>query len=45
MKIDYLDNIPDEYLTFMVMNHWDKLEQFCILLTLDIEIEQQGLRN
>jgi hypothetical protein len=39
MKIDYLDNIPDEYLAYMALKHWDKLEQFCILLTLDIELE------
>jgi len=42
---NYLDNIPDEVLIHMAQRYWDKLEQFCILMTLDIEIEQQGLRN
>lgn len=45
MKNNYFDIIPDEYLTLMAQQHWNKLEQFCILLTLDIETEQQGLRN
>jgi hypothetical protein len=39
MKIDYFNIIPDEYLIYMAQQHWDKLEQFCILLTLDLEIE------
>jgi hypothetical protein len=37
--------IPDEHITYMAQHHWSKLEQFCVLLTLDTEIEQQGLRN
>lgn len=45
MKSNYLDMVPDEYLGYMAQKHWNKLEQFCVLLTLDIEIEQQGLRN
>ena len=39
MVNNYLDNIPDEYLMYMAMHHWDKLKQFCILATLDLEIE------
>jgi len=42
---DYLDNIPDEVLIHMAQRYWNKLEQFCMLMTLDIENEQQGLRN
>jgi len=45
MKNDYLDMIPDEYLGYMAQHYWGKLEQFCILLTLDTELSQQGLRN
>jgi hypothetical protein len=45
MKSNYFDIIPDEYLILMAQQYWGKLEQFCILLTLDIETEQQGLRN
>lgn len=39
MKNDYLCDIPDEYLIYMSMYHWDKLQQFCILLTLDLATE------
>jgi len=42
MKINYLDMIPDDVLTQMAQHHWDKLEQFCVLLTLDLH---EGLRN
>ena len=45
MGSNYLDDISDEVLTHMAQRYWDKLEQFCMLMTLDIEIEQQGLRN
>jgi hypothetical protein len=45
MESNYLEMIPDEYLEYMAQKYWSKLEQFCVLLTLDIEIEQQGLRN
>ena len=45
MGSNYLDNIPDEVLIHMAQRYWDKLEQFCVLMTLDIETEQQGLRN
>jgi hypothetical protein len=45
MESNYLSTIPDEYLMYMAQQYWDKLEQFCMLLTLDTEIEQQRLRN
>jgi len=45
MKINYLDTIPDDYLIYMAQHHWNKLEQFCILLTLDIESDIRGLRD
>jgi hypothetical protein len=45
MGSNYLEDIPDEILTHMAQNYWNKLEQFCMLMSLDIEIEKQGLRN
>jgi hypothetical protein len=45
MENKYLDMIPDEYLIYMAQEHWDKLEQFCILLTLDIQKDKEGLKN
>jgi hypothetical protein len=45
MVSNYLDNISDEVLIYMAQRYWDKLEQFCMLMSLDIEIEKQGLRN
>jgi hypothetical protein len=42
----YFDEIPDEYLVLMAEYNWDKLEELCILLTLDIEIvRQERLKN
>jgi hypothetical protein len=40
MKINYLDLIPDEQLVHMVMFHQDVLNQFCMLLTLDLELNK-----
>ena len=42
MESDYLNMIPDDTLILMARHHWDKLEQFCVLLTLDLH---EGLRN
>ena len=42
----YFDEIPDKYLVLMAEYNWGKLEELCILLTLDIEISNQGrLKN
>jgi hypothetical protein len=42
----YFDEIPDKYLVLMAEHSWGKLEELCILLTLDIEIVNQGrLKN
>ena len=42
----YFDEIPDKYLVMMAEYNWDKLEELCTLLTLDMEIAQQGrLKN
>jgi len=42
----YFDEIPDKYLVLMAEYNWDKLEELCTLLTLDIEItNQERLRN
>jgi hypothetical protein len=42
----YFDEIPDKYLVLMAEYNWDKLEELCALLTLDIEIANQGrLKN
>ena len=45
MKSNYFDIIPDEYLILMAQQYWSKLEQFCILLTLDIETEKEKCKN
>lgn len=42
----YFDEIPDEYLVLMAEYNWEKLEELCTLLTLDIEIaNQERLKN
>ena len=42
----YFDEIPDKYLILMVECDWDKLEELCMLLTLNIEVaNQERLRN
>jgi hypothetical protein len=42
----YFDEIPDKYLVLMAEYNWDKLEELCMLLTLDMEItNQERLRN
>jgi hypothetical protein len=42
----YFDEIPDKYLALMAEYNWGKLEELCTLLTLDIEIANQGrLKN
>ena len=38
----YFDEIPDKYLILMAEYNWGKLEELCLLLTLDIEIANQG---
>ena len=38
----YFDEIPDKYLVLMAEYNWEKLEELCILLTLDIEVANQG---
>lgn len=42
----YFDEIPDKYLVLMAEYNWGKLEELCTLLTLDIELVNQGrLKN
>jgi len=44
--LTYFYEIPDELLTLMAMYNWEKLEELCTLLTLDIETaNQEGLKN
>ena len=38
----YFEEIPDKYLTLMAEYNWEKLEELCLLLTLDMEIARQG---
>jgi hypothetical protein len=38
----YFDEIPDKYLILVAEYNWGKLEELCTLLTLDIEIANQG---
>ena len=45
MESNYLEDIPDEILINMAQKYWSSLEQFCMLMSLDIETEKQGLRN
>ena len=37
----YFEEIPDKYLALMAEYNWEKLEELCTLLTLDIEIANQ----
>lgn len=37
----YFDEIPDKYLVLMAEYNWDKLEELCLLLTLDIQVANQ----
>jgi hypothetical protein len=37
----YFDEIPDKYLVLMAEHNWGKLEELCVLLTLDIEVANQ----
>jgi hypothetical protein len=37
----YFDEIPDKYLVSMAEYNWEKLEELCMLLTLDIEMANQ----
>jgi hypothetical protein len=37
----YFDEIPDKYLILMAEYNWEKLEELCVLLTLDIEVANQ----
>jgi hypothetical protein len=42
----YFNEIPDKYLVMMAEHSWEKLEELCLLLTLDIEVSnQERLRN
>ena len=42
----YFDEIPDKYLVLMAEYNWEKLEELCTLLTLDIEVaKQERLKN
>ena len=42
----YFNEIPDKYLVMMAEHNWEKLEELCLLLTLDIEVSnQERLRN
>jgi len=38
----YFNEIPDKYLVMMAEYNWDELEKLCLLLTLDIEVANQG---
>ena len=41
----YFDEIPDKYLVLMAEYNWDKLEELCLLLTLDIQVANQERLN
>jgi hypothetical protein len=40
---NYLDDIPDEDLVMLVEHDWKNLEDFCMLLTLDLELFRQDI--
>ena len=40
--LSYFNEIPDKYLVLLAESNWEKLEELCMLLTLDIEIANQG---
>jgi hypothetical protein len=37
----YFDDIPDKDLIMLAEHDWGSLEDFCILLTLDLELNEQ----
>jgi len=40
---NYLDNISDKDLIEVIEDDWDNIRDFCILLTLDLQLlEQEG---
>ena len=39
--LTYFNEIPDKYLVLIAEYNWEKLEELCMLLTLDIEIANQ----
>ena len=38
---NYLDDIPDKDLVMLAEHDWESLEDFCMLLTLDLELIEQ----
>jgi hypothetical protein len=38
---NYLDDIPDKDLVMLAEHDWDSLKEFCLLLTLDLELIEQ----
>jgi len=38
---NYLDDIPDKDLVMLAEHDWKSLEDFCMLLTLDLELIEQ----
>ena len=39
--LDYFESIPDDDLIMLASLDWEALEAFCMLLTLDIEIQAE----
>lgn len=39
---NYIDDIPDEYLVTLAEYDWEGLEIFCMLLTLDQQVQLEG---
>ena len=39
---DYFENIPDEHLILLAELDWEGLETFCMLLTLDKQIQAEA---
>lgn len=40
---NYLDDIPDKDLVMLAEHDWDGLKDFCMLLTLDLELFRQNI--
>ena len=40
---NYFNDIPDKDLIMLAEHDWESLEDFCILLTLDLELIEQDI--
>ena len=43
--LDYFESIPDDDLIMLASLDWEALEAFCMLLTLDMEVQAEAEQN